>query len=618
MSCENARDTITRSSGEALPNFQVGYVPSRSTGGSIYGHVTSHCRVEGGMWVAWIQSIDGDAIDAYGSTALNDTNKTIWPSTIASTNVLRAGYFPDDGSPATVYELAIDPIYRWNIVGVSPPTDHCSIFPFLGDWYANNGKAQLTGWGMNPIDVQIRTDGTNVWVVALACESVKYPYLWNNPAEIDSCGRTNATFEDDWAAGHSNPFFHDYDAGNAWWLYYSGQGGNTQPFGPYDDPGWSHSFRWQPARVTVWCGDLGGFTRLDTIEAQFDNYTTLSGLCSGIECAASPTEPGVLHILWAEGGNGTRRPDAMRGQRINYSRWDASGKTLDVDVRSTLELGSDYVNDDVFVWTAEMILRNDHGSPIAIVWPWVCAGGPQYISPAAEFWDLSGGDANVVQTMDSELIPTPEEVFISNTDEVAGNAVSAQLQGIGFATRSQFASSLYVDPLDANNEVYLIAVKYAPRPGSKGTVVGFYRIRADGSESFEFMDGIRRVWYSIIPYSGWAAYFQHDFVSDPDNVWVPSGPDVIHLDRQCEQKWEVLESFPANPDGSGYDTGSFACPTSPPPLVTFTDGDWLLGGGYGPEVHASSPSEIASLKAKICRCCLPCLKHVGLHIWDKV
>ncbi len=301
-----------------------------------------------------------------------------------------------------------------------------------------------------------------------------------------------------------------------------------------------------------------------------------------------------------------------------------------------LELGSGYVSDDAFIWTAEMIIRNDHGSPVAIVWPWVCAGGPQYVSPAAEYWDLSGGTANVVQTMDSSLIPTPAEGGISNTDEVAGNAISAELGGFGVATRSQFASSLYVDPLDEDNEVYLLAVKYAPIPG--GAVVGFYRIRADGSSTFEFMDGIRRVWYSIIPWysfgfgillpgtsnsvDSWAAYFQHDFVSDPDNVWVPNTADVIHLDRQCEQQWEVLEAFPPNldPDRSGYDLGYFTNPTSPPPLVTFDDGDWLLGGGYGPQLLTLSadPSYVASLKAKICRCCLPCLKHIGLHIWEKV
>lgn len=638
MTCDNARDTITQTDGQALPNYQISDAVELSTGGHFNGIITSHCRVDGGMWVAWIQNEEGDGIDAFGTSAYgDDQDKVDWPSLIASTNVLRAGYFPDDGSPSTVYELAIDPVYNWNTAGTVPPTDHCSRYPFIGDWYANNGKAQLTGWAMLPIDLQIRTDGTNVWLISLACESVKYPYLWNNPLEVDDCGNTNPTFETDWFDGHSDPFFHDWDASprNYWWLYRGGNFANTQPFGPYDDPGWSNSFRWQPARVTVWAGDLGGFTRLDTLEAQFDNFHEGSadgGLCSGIECAASSAEPGMLHILWAEGGNAARRPDAMRGQRINYSRWDTAGKTLDVDVRSTLELGSGYVSDDVFVWTAEMILRNDHGSPSAIVWPWTCAGGPQFVSPAAEYWDLSGGTANVVQTLDSSLIPTPAEGGVFFTDEVAGEPVSANQQGFGFATRSQFASSLYTDPLDDNNEVYLLCVKYTPQ-GGEGLVAAFYRIRADGSATFEFMDGIRLVWYSIIAYAHlsallpgtsdtvdvWASYFQHDFVSDPDNVWVPLGANVMHLDRQCLQQWELLTAFPVDVD-TGYASGKFFGPTSPPPLVTLDDGDWLLGGGQGPlqTVLSADPTYVASLKAKICRCCLPCMKHVGLHIWEKV
>lgn len=622
MTCVNARDTITQADGTPVGNYEIYIATETTQGGSFAPLVTSSCRVEGGMWISFISSVEGDGIDAYGQTAYGtDTDKDNWPSLIASTNVIGVGFFPDDGSPNTIYFLGIDPVYGWNTIGSVPPTDPCSIFPFLGDWYANNGRAQLIAWGMAPIDVQVRTDGSNVWVIALARESVKYPYLWNNPSEQDACGRTNATFEDDWGAGHSDPFFHDADAGNRWWLYQAGQTSNTQPFGPYDDPGWDNSFRWQPARVTVWCGDLGGFTRLDTLEAQFDNSGPQGGLCSGIECAASSSEPGVLHVLWAEGGNATRRPNAMRGQRINYTRWDAGSKTLDVDVRSTLELGSGYVGDDVFVWTAEMICRNDHGGPIAIVWPWVCAGGPQYVSPAAEFWDLSAGDANVVQTMDSALIPTPAEAFVSNTNEVMGNAVSSLQQGFGAATRSQFASSLYTDPLAGNNGVYLVVVKYAPV--GEGTAAVFYRIRADGSQPFEFMDATRSVWYSIIPRSTsgsalFASYFQHDFVSDPDNVWVPAGGMIVHLDRQCSRQWEILPAFPLNPDGSGYTIGRFACPTSTPPLVTLDGDDWVLGGGEGPQLRNLSvdPSYVASLKAKICRCCVPCNK-TNLHIWQR-
>ena len=298
--CIDARDTITQADGHVLDNHY-----DYADGNHV---ITSSCRQDEGTWVAWINTGLGDSL-AEGP----ETDKTAWPSRIASAYALGVGYFPDDGSAPVVYELAVEPCFRWSTEITH--SDPCSYWSIVGDTFADSGCTHMTGWFMDVRDVQVRSDGSNVWVAALAREAVKYPGLYG-PAFQDRCGVFHPSFEEYWNSGFSDPFGLD---GEQWWIYApsalagTGSASGSLMIPPeFDDPGPDKSFRWQPARVTVWAGDIGGFTRLDAIEALFNNvgesdeYSS-HALLSGLEAAASPAEPGVLHLLWAEGGNyGTR------------------------------------------------------------------------------------------------------------------------------------------------------------------------------------------------------------------------------------------------------------------------------------------------------------------------
>jgi hypothetical protein len=625
--CVNTRDSIDQSAGRVLTNHFDYPDPEHI--------VTSYCRVSDGTWVAWKNRVFGDSTDPDSGIIGNDENKGDWPSLIASALAVGVGYFPDDEAAPVVYQLGIDPLYTWD-QGLYAGRDPCSHFPLIGDHYADNQRAVLTSWSMFPIDVQVRTDGTNVWVIALAREAVKYPFLYSSPTEIDDCGHHHPTLEGDWEAAGNNPFTWDTSTGNRFWFYGEGAPGGDKPFGDYDDPGQNMSLRWQPARVTVFAGDIGGFTKLDTIEASFDNANHSTGLCSGIEAAASPAEPGVLHLLWSEGGQfGVQTVAPQVGQRINYSRWDFTSKTLDTDLLYVEEFGSGYVSDADWIWTAEMVLRNDHGSPIAIVWPWVTNLGPQNVSAEAEFWDLSSGSINVLQIADVSLAPTADEGNVGTTPQsVFGFLYNSSLQigSLGFDNirRSQYASSFYVDPTLDNTNVYLLCVGYGQGDQQSGCKA-FLRIPCDGSATFDYMDGVRLSNYSIIPGDSFldsfgSTDFIADFVSDTQNVWMPAkdnaGGAVLHLTRICERTWELLAAWPDNGTGSGYETGAWGIEafTQPPELLTDdSDQDWLVGGGNGPllTILSSDPTNIAQVRAQICRCFVPCLERIGLHIWEQ-
>lgn len=631
MTCRNARDTITQDAGVVLGNHYD--YPDNAH------KVTSYCRTADGTWVAWINQIQGDDLDL----GFGDQNKADWPANIASAYAIGVGFFPDDGSGPVVYELGVDPIFNWHRI-IGRTVKICDYWFVVGDVFSDWGCVSLHGWSMNVLDVQIRTDGTNVWVAVLAQEAVKYPFLYlppDVPGHVDHCGITHPSMGDlgnAYANSWGDAFSLD---GVHWWLYGAGiVGGNEEVgfnpgvlFGPYDDPGQDDAFRWEPCRVTVFGGDIGGFTKIDTVEAKFDNMRGSASLISGLEAAASPAEPGVLHVMWSEGGNfGTNSVDPQRGQRINYSQWSSSAKILDTDLAYAAADGyglaaeaeglSPLMVGDEFVFTAEMILRNDHGSPIAIVWPWITgldeAGTtvvPLNPTTTPEFWDLSTGAAVVLQTADATLVPTAGEVGAGLTPD--GDLVHEP--GLDFTPRRmQFASSLYTDPTLDDRDVYLICASF----GSihQGEALAFYRIPCDGSDGFDYMDGVRKVGYSIIGNSLAVA----DFVSDPDNVWMPAdasgGGFIRHLTRRCTPTWEFLPAFPIPDPTKTWMAGEWAQPgtsTSQPVIFTDDAGDWIAGGGVVTPTASPYPVEVASLKAKICRCCVPCTIR-GIHLWKRV
>jgi hypothetical protein len=109
---------------------------------------------------------------------------------------------------------------------------------------------------------------------------------------------------------------------------------------------------------------------------------------------------------------------------------------------------------------------------------------------------------------------------------------------------------------------------------------------------------------------------------------VGNGGGVWHLVRTCERTWELLQAFPGSPlPDAGLDlAGSWAdgveidARNSPPSIVTDDSGnDWLAAGGVQPPGQFSGifPFYAAALRARICRCCVPCIQRIGLHIWEQ-
>jgi hypothetical protein len=601
--CVNSRDSITQNDGIVINH--VDYDDAGHT-------VTSYCRDINGTWVAWINAIVGDTTDPTSTNPDNVTNKAAWPARIESAVPITVAYFPDDGSDPVVYDLAVDPVFSW-VAGTLPDFDPCSRVGGLGPQYSDAQKGALTAWFMDVLDVQVRTDGTNVWVVVLAREDVRYPYFGDCGLSLrDACG-----FEHPQIASfyESSPFVQDTDSGFTFWKHYHGFGGAD---GETDDNGLDNSFRWHAARVTVFGGDVGGFTRLDTVEAKFYNAGT-HGLCGDIEACASPAEPGACHVMWSEGGTWDSFASQI-GQRISYSRWDVTSKTVDTDLVFTTEdsdteldhNGTRYNSDANWCWTGEYILRSDHGSPAAIMLPWPDINGPETV----EYWDLSGGIANVVQTLSVDLYPTPVEGGF----ESPGSLSDGGLNATGLR-RVHYASSLYTDPLLADTDVYLVCVGFnSAGLGGRAFAQVVYRIPCDGSATFDFIDGTRLSMFSILPNGAFVDDFRSDFVSDPGNIWVPAtnenGGQVLHLPRTCTRTWELLPAFPTGI--TGVEIGDWrTAGTSPPTLIYDDAGDWLAGGGYGPTLPAvDAPTGIAAIRAKICRCCVPCIERIGLHIWE--
>lgn len=611
--CVNSRDTITQADGLALLNFVDRLDTDRT--------VKSYCRDSNGTWIAWTNTIIGDTIGS-SSNPDNDPNKSNWPSSIANAFALSVGYFPDDGSAATVYDLSVDPAFDWVSAGAYSAHDPCSNTPPVGQQFSDAQRGEMESWFMDVLDVQVRTDGSNVWVVALAREDVKYPSLAGCGASlVDRCGNIHPSIEDEYLA---DPFGQDTGDGTStrFWMNYQGFGGSGQT----DDSGMHNSFRWNPARITVFAGDIGGFTRIDTVEAQFNNGIG-AGLCGDIEACASPAEPGVCHVVWTEGGSWDSAA-AQIGQRINYSTWDFTSKLIDTNLAYATEAagdssfthiiqgGSHYISDANWCWTSEYILRNDHGSPALIILPWDSEAGPSSV----EYWDLSSGVAVSVQTLSTDLYVTGAE---GGFDGVGSLTAQNGLNTSGLP-RTNYASSLYTDPLLADQDVYLLCLGFNEAGlGGRAFAQAVYRIPCDGSETFDFMDGTRLSMYSIIPNGAFVDDFRSDFVSDPGNVWVPSlpsrtGAGVLHLPRTCTRTWEFLPCFPD--DTFAVPMGAWRVGSSPPSLITDDAGDWLAGGGYGPLIPQdfSTETNIAALRAKICRCCVPCQERIGLHIWEKV
>jgi hypothetical protein len=259
------------------------------------------------------------------------------------------------------------------------------------------------------------------------------------------------------------------------------------------------------------------------------------------------------------------------------------------------------------------------------------------------YFDLSSGAASFAQALDPSLIPTPAEagftpVIPVGTLTTFGFPATFRSDTVLRPVRSIFASSLYTDSTLEDMDVYIVAANFSIS-GSPAVseLSAFYRIPVDGSATFDFLDGVRLMQFSIVNAGSLPHVAFSDFVSDPGNIWVPAiapesstqGGGVWHLMRTCERTWELLQAFPVSPlpDPGTALAGAWAnfgqqvvALNSPPSIVTDDSGDdWLAAGGIQPPRQTSGnfPFYAAALRARICRCCVPCIQRIGMHIWEQ-
>lgn len=186
-------------------------------------------------------------------------------------------------------------------------------------------------------------------------------------------------------------------------------------------------------------------------------------------------------------------------------------------------------------------------------------------------YDITGGTAVLKQTITPDLLPNEAEGDWAYPLTNPGNrtaippppptasdclyagplfasSVSAGSKGFGI-------SRIYDDPLLGGQPVYLVHVPWARRmPDVYNSGYGnyvmraFYRVLADMSAPFEFLDGERQPDFTVLGSAG-SGFASGDFFSDPDNIWVPSvredgvlgnGADGFWFDRICKNVWEAL------------------------------------------------------------------------------
>lgn len=322
---------------------------------------------------------------------------------------------------------------------------------------------------------------------------------------------------------------------------------------------------------------------------------------------------------------------SSRGYRIGYSTWDAAGKLDETDLFDQivdrtgwyfdydlgLGDGAEHIGyswPDTLVATGVHALRNEHGSPVLLLaFPQVIqnppdvssiadGGGPAgpdpagrpwldnavvYSEPTLRMYDLSTGSPVLQQQITPDQMPTEAETDflyslggLTTLPPLAPDTMTAGL--IGYANSDGFGlggsavdrgfgvSALYQDPLlDGGTPVYLVILPWVRAATRTSGPYGIYRVPADGSAAFDFLDGLRQVEYSIVGWFPGPTFGGFDFVSDSRNVWCPHATYLtldnhtyhgVQLDRICENAWLPYTLIPtAAPD-------SYA----PLPWYTFT------------------------------------------------
>jgi hypothetical protein len=539
---------------------------------------------------------------------------------------------------------------------------------WFGNWYKSIYSAKFA------------TDGTNLWLVTLTERTVPYPYLsiadgqGSMPDADDffqsiyamSSGYTNYGVRSNFTYQRG---YHQSTSGVA--NFY-----NQSP--PYTDSGDNLSGHYTVPYIMVHIWNGSGFTKIDEEVAKYytsseiaesghgggglgqpmayqgfgapnvQNWEGPNKIMSDIMVAASPAQPGVLHVLWYEGGSwgqygtsgalswGLAVWDSCAPNcdyRLSYTTWSTSAKTHSYDMlhthidRTSYNFG--YVTGGTwyptgytwpgspsdFVFSNCFELRNDGGFPmmwlasakITPVGGFDSSGNPNLnydaSAPDLDFkiYDISGGTMTLLQTFDyATLQPMTTDMYSGETPPTHFLPESFDS---GFNGVSGFGVSLpYTDPTLGGTIVHLFGMRWTGGSANVGT---YYRIPVDGSAAIDLMDGIRASNYTYIVgafSTGFSSLInQYDWTSDSRSGWFPATSNNFwRLSRICTLGWSSRPQL--WPYGSVYNhTPSRVC------NGTYQNGDYIYYvTGTGADTNTSPPYRVTKLQihrhANPCHC----------------
>lgn len=317
------------------------------------------------------------------------SGSTFPPPDDSTTYPLEVHQIPKDGSPLTVYPCGTDLKMHWDFasdssiktVGCFPPLGNCTDGGIgctpgkTGYWY--RAAWWFTGWRKRVVNARLASDGTNVWVAAIATETEAYPHISTADAESDGSGACPTgctmdipsqssqfidlatvtsgftTFVTDEATaligdmnqpcGSTLANFSDYQK---WVTQGNGPLGLSPRRGNESDGGDNWTGHYQQPKLVLFALGGGAFTRIDDDPSQFimgfglnfyeaGNHAggSVGGAletCFGwLSLAASSAEPGVCHAVWSEqGAYGTRYKGGSIGPSSAFSVWDAGAEEI--------------------------------------------------------------------------------------------------------------------------------------------------------------------------------------------------------------------------------------------------------------------------------------------------
>lgn len=604
---------------------------------------------------------------------------------------------PDDGSSSSSYEVDLPPFYSF---------DYNRNYNHLGTWPSGaleeNSKFWFTGWSKGPAySVKFASDGTNLWLVVLTLSTQDYPYIssddgggpgsWSSQAaQFVPLSTLTAGFTSFWTGSGSPPTGYEREFKAAY-----GLGNLFHDNPPVSDSGEVFSGFWTMPQLRVLSLDGGSATDLGSVECHYYhppdrdiaarglaagaggfignpvlcNENVTGGLLTDLSVCASPAEPGVCHVVFAEGGAHGRYGGAgSTGPFNTWETWD--GNATDIDYRtvhSRWDSGGLIDENDIFAthtdrrnfyfynaddgcnygysypdtagldgWSNVLNIVNDAGTPLLfrapvqtaeIYQPPYAAPGSTNIDNRPRFalstiiaYDLSSpGTPVAARTLDPSLLPTLAEAQTvypptAGSEVVTNDNWTGDYNGLAAIA----VSNPYADPLLSGADAYAVASYFVVGADLSGLAFTcFYRLPSDMSDDFDFFDGQRQLYFSLLPQYGFGEVMgdpsigQPRFVVDSKNIWthpnlgyafLPQG--LLQLDRVCTQRWFNWHNTTFTGEPSHFSPGNM-----------YYDGNRSLyhfGGWY------EGPTEYLAIEqVDICRGCLSCACNVGagLHVW---